>query len=65
MNKKYKIIGKSNFDLETVNDILIADKLNKYYGEKIVKFLQDNTRDNDTYFPRLVEQDYKLYKWEP
>jgi len=65
MNKKYKIIGKSNFDLDNVSDILIADNLNKYYGEKIVKYLQDNTRDNDTYFPRLVEQDYKLYKWEP
>ena len=65
MNKKYKIIGVSNFDLDNVNDILIADNLNKYYGEKILKFLFDTMGDNDKYFPRLVEQDYELYVWEP
>lgn len=61
----YKIIGVSNFCLDYVSDRLIADNLNKYYGEKIVKFLEENTHENDDYFPRLVDQDYELYVWEP
>ncbi len=65
MNKKYKIIGKSNFDLESVNDILIADNLNEYYGKYILKFLRDIMHDGDTYYPKLVDQDYELYEREP
>ena len=65
IKNKYKIIGTSNFCLDNVSDILIADNLNKYYGEKIVRFLQDTMYENDTYYPRLVEQDYELYMWEP
>lgn len=64
MDKKYKIIGVSNFCLDNVSDILIADNLNKYYGERIVEFLHNQMRSDDTYYPKLVEQDYKLYKWE-
>lgn len=63
--KKYKIIGMSNFCLDYVDDFLIADNLNEYYGKMIEKFLQDNMHEHDTYYPRLVEQDYELYKWEP
>lgn len=65
MEKKYKIIGKSNFDLENVSDYLIADNLNGYYGKKIVKFLQDITTEYDDYYPVLVDQDNELYVWEP
>lgn len=60
-----KIIGVSNHGQEDVSDILIASNLNNYYGELIVKFLQNNTHDNDTYYPKLVEDDYKLYEYEP
>lgn len=63
--KKYKIIGISNFDLDNVSDILIADNLNHYYGNLIVRYLQDITRDDDTYYPKIVDQNYELYKWEP
>lgn len=65
MSKKYKIIGISNFCLDYISDILIADNLNEYYGKKILKFLEDTMYENDTYSPRLVEQDYELYMWEP
>jgi len=64
-NRKYKIIGVSNFDLENVSDVLIADNLNGYYGKKIEKFLIDSMDENDTYFPKLVDQDHKLYEFEP
>jgi len=63
-NEKYKIIGVSNFSLDSVDEILICDNLSKYYGEKIVKFLEDDAHDTDTYFPRLVRQDHKLYKFK-
>ena len=56
-----KIIGCSNFNLDTVSDILIADNVNKQCGEKIVKFLQSESHSNDTYYPFLVEDDHKLY----
>lgn len=65
MNKKYKIIGVSNFNLDEVSDILIAENLNKYYGKKIVTFLQDTMHESDTYYPRLVDQNHELYVWEP
>jgi len=61
---KYKIIGVSNFNLDTVNDILICDNMSKYYGEKIVKLLENDVHDSDTYYPKLVKQDYKLYKFQ-
>jgi len=65
MNNKYKIVGVSNFNSEHVNDILIADNLNYYHGNLIVKLLIDTMHKYDDYFPKLVSDDYKLYKWEP
>jgi len=64
-NEKYKIIGKSNFNYDNVSDVLICDNLSKYYGEKILKFLRDDMGDNDTYYPKLVDQNYVLYEWKP
>jgi len=39
--------------------------MSKYYGEKILKFLRDDMGDNDTYYPKLVDQNYVLYEWKP
>ena len=63
--EKYKIIGKSNFNYDNISDILICDNMSKYYGEKILKFLRDDMGDNDTYYPKLVDQNYVLYEWKP
>lgn len=60
-----KIIGCSNYDLENVSDILIAENVNVYYGKKIIEFLQTDTSEHDMYYPKLVEDSYKLYKFEP
>jgi len=60
-----KIIGKSNFDLDNVNDILICENVNKTWGVFIIKAIEKITGDYDTYYPMLVEDDYELYKWEP
>ena len=58
-----KLIAKSNFDLETVNDVLIAENVHKGFGEHIVRVLNKDKSD-DTYFYSLVENDYELYKFE-
>ena len=60
-----KIIGISNFNLDNVSDILIASNINKYYGKIILKALKDNMNEHDIYYPRLVEDDYELYEWQP
>jgi len=59
-----KIIGKSNFDLDNVSDILICENVNQTWGIFIIKAIREITGEYDTYYPMLVEDDYKLYKWE-
>jgi len=59
-----KIIGIDNFDRDNVSDILIAENVNEYYGKIIIKFLQECCTSQDLYFPRLVPDDHKLYKFE-
>ena len=56
-----KIIGTSNFADETISDILIADHVKEYYGKRIVEFLEKDCGENGTYYPKLVNDDYKLY----
>jgi hypothetical protein len=60
-----KIIGVSNFGLDNVSDILIASNLNSYYGKLIIDLLEINADERDTYYPKLVEDDYELYEWQP
>lgn len=61
-----KIIGKSNFDLDTVNDILIAEKVDPAYADGMVDYLNETFCDShSTYCFFLVEDDYKLYRFEP
>jgi hypothetical protein len=45
-----KIIEISNFCLDNVSDILIADNLNEYYGNLIIKFLESKTNEHDKYY---------------
>ncbi len=57
-----KIIGKSNFDNESVSDVLICENILEGYAKKIVEKLNnDELAFSDTYFYELVEDDYKLY----
>ena len=61
-----KIIKVDNFDRETKDDRLICENVNKFYGEKIVNFLNDTeSGDNSPNFYRLVEDDHQLFKFEP
>jgi len=61
-----KIVGKSNFDDEMVNDILIAENVDPAYADGILDYMNETFCDNrSTYIFDLRENDYKLYKFEP
>ncbi len=57
-----KIIAVDNYDRESVNDILICENVHKWYGDMIVKMLNEKS---DISFFKLVPDDTKLYKFEP
>ena len=63
---KYKIIGVDNFDRECVSDTLVCDSINKYWGDKIVEFMNKAVGgvNAQTYY-KLVPQGHKLFVFEP
>ena len=61
-----KIIITDNFDRESEDDHLLCDSVSEYYGKLIVEFLIDShCSDYSPNFYKLVEDDYKLYTFEP
>lgn len=60
-----KIIGRSNFDSDTVSGILIAENVNEYYGKIILSALEEKVTEHSIYYPFIVEDSYVLYRWEP
>ena len=61
-----KIICVDNFDRESKSDSLVCENVNKYMGETITEFLIEKfSGDSSTEFFRLVENDHKLYTFEP
>lgn len=60
-----KIIGKSNFDNESVNNVLICDNVGAFFGNKIVDFLNSSDAQDSTYYYELVFDDYELYSFKP
>lgn len=62
--KNLKVIAVSNYDDETMNDSLICDNVNEYYGKIIVDRLNSMYPEGRMFY-KLVPQDTKLYVWEP
>jgi hypothetical protein len=63
---KFKIIGVSNFDNETVSDTLVCEGMTQYWAKAIFNDCVGKLNtEYDYYFYKIVPQDYKLYKWEP
>ena len=60
-----KVIGKSNFDLETLSDFLVCDSATEYYAKRIAAFLNAQGGDYSQTFFKAVEDGYELYRWEP
>lgn len=61
-----KIVQVDNFDRDNISDVLIAENVNKNFGEFLTKALIDkySSSNSPDYF-RLVPDNYELYKWEP
>lgn len=64
--RRMKIICVDNFDRDDKCDKLVCENVSEYYGKYMTEFL--NNKFSGDYAPdyyRLVEDDYKLYVWEP
>jgi hypothetical protein len=60
-----KIIAKSNFDNESVSDILVAENVPQNYALQIVKLMNDHlTSETGPYYYHVVEDQYKLYEFK-
>ena len=53
----------NNYGNEAISDKLLCENINEYYAKKVCDIL-NNTEDECYYF-KVVEDDYKLYVWEP
>lgn len=58
-----KIVNKDNFARESVSDSLVAENVPEYYGEIIVKLLNEKLggERSPDYFT-LEKDDYKLFE---
>jgi hypothetical protein len=64
-NKTMKIICVDNFARDTVNDTLVCENVNEYYGKFLVNQLNDKlSGDHSPDFYKLVDDNYVLYKYE-
>lgn len=61
-----KIVAVDNYDREMKNDILVCENVNQRYGNFLTNQLNDKfSGANGDKFFQLVEDNYKLYKFEP
>ncbi len=54
-----KIVGRDNYNRESVAETLIVENVNEHFGEMIVNFLN---RTSDCEFYSLEENDHRLYR---
>jgi hypothetical protein len=60
-----KIICVDNFARETHDDTLVCENVSEYYGKILVDLLNDKlSGEHSSDYYKLVEDDYKLYKYE-
>ena len=61
-----KVVLVSNFNIETVNDILYAKDLTlEEASKKAREYNVSHPIDSHPYWAKVVEDDYKLHVWEP
>lgn len=60
-----KIICVDNYDREMYDDILIAENVDERWGNHIVELLNNDYRKSNGDYFKFVENDYKLFKFEP
>lgn len=57
-----KIIAVDNFARESVADKLIAENVSEYWGNHIVEALNDRFPEDHTYYFKLVNNEYVLWR---
>lgn len=61
-----KIVGKSNFDDDMVEDLLIADNVLEQYAQMIIDHLNDKiATEYGRYYYHVVPLDYELHHFVP
>jgi hypothetical protein len=60
-----KIICKSNFNLETVSDWLVAENVSDHMATRIANLLNSDEYIDTPNFYVAVPDDYVLYQFEP
>lgn len=58
-----KVVGISNHDDETVNDVLVADELTQDSAEKIAAERNKEATDLSRYWFVIKPDDYNLHRW--
>jgi len=61
-----KIVQVDNFGRDYISDELIAENVNKCFGEFLVEALNKQySNSNSPAYYKLESDDYELHKWEP
>ena len=60
-----KIIIKSNFDSESISDVLVCNNIGEFFGKKIIDGINSSEEQDSIYYYELVSDDYKLYSFKP
>lgn len=61
-----KIIKVDNFDRDSISDTLVAENVSEFYAEHIVTLLNEKfSGDRSSDFYKSVEDNHKLYEFEP
>lgn len=64
IKSKFKVIATSNYDDETMSDVLVCIVESERYGNIIVDALNKLHPDGQRFY-KLKSSSYKLYEWEP
>ncbi len=57
-----KIVTKDNFNRDLFTEKVIAENVNKYFGEELIQCWNDKYwRGDSDFYLQLVEDDYECY----
>jgi|APFre7841882654_1041346.scaffolds.fasta_scaffold57668_2 hypothetical protein len=65
MDESVQIILASNYDEESVSEILVSKDTVKSFAQQIVKIMNNHCGPDGTYYYKVVPLDYKLHKFQP
>lgn len=60
-----KIVIISNYNNELINDRLFCENISYEIAKKIANIMNESIPDDHPDFYEVVDDDYKLYKWQP